>query len=157
MFWLRTGSFFLKIVSVVKQVLKGYRSIFSKVVGFLVLLAFCVIVGFIIAWPAWKLAESSPGAFTAVFLVFAAAAALFFLFRYTKTAWRESPSLFVIKAISRLLLLAGIILFIVQTYARRVPLAFACLIAGILASGFVGFGLSGAKKSEDAAPDGGEL
>lgn len=133
-------------VSFLKRVIKGYRSVFSKIAGFLALLGLCAIVGLAVAWPAWKLAQSSPRAFTAVFLAFAAAIALFFLLRYIRAAWRLSPALFLVKAASRLLLVAGIALFVAQVLARRVPLAFACLAAGMLAAGLVRFGLAGRGK-----------
>ena len=137
-------------MSLAKRVLKGYRSVFSGLAGFLALLALCVLAGFAVAWPAWKLARSSPQAFTAVFLAVAAAVLLFFSLKYIRTEWRASPALFAIKAISRLIFLAGIILFVTQTLARRAPLAFACLAAGILAAGFVRFGLAVSEKGGDA-------
>ena len=143
-----------KAVSLIKRILRGYRSVFSKAAGFIALLALCVLAGFVVAWPAWKLAQASPQAFTAVFLIFAAAAVLFFLYKYIRAAWRADPALFAIKGLSRIILLAGIVLFVAQTYARRVPLAFACLIAGTLAAGFVRFGLAGAKRENDAPRDG---
>ena len=118
--------------------------------GFAALLGLCVLVGFVVAWPAWKLAQANPNAFTAVFLTVAAAIALFFLFKYIRAAWRANPALFAIKAASRLILLAGAVLFVALTLSRRVPLAFACLAAGALAAGLVRFGLGGKERGKSA-------
>lgn len=133
-------------MSFIRRVLKGYRSILSRLAGFVALLGLCVLAGFAVTWPAWKMAQASPKAFTAVFLICAAAIALFFLLKYVRAAWRASPSLFMIKAASRVIFLAGLILFVAQTLSRRVPLAFACLAAGMLAAGLVRFGLAGKEK-----------
>ena len=137
-------------MSFIQRVLKGYRSVFSKLAGFVALLGLCVLVGFVVAWPAWKLAQANPNAFTAVFLAVAAAIALFFLFKYMRAMWRADPALFVIKAVSRVIFIAGLILFVAQTLARRVPLGFACLAAGMLAAGFVRFGLVGKERGGDS-------
>ena len=133
-------------MSFIQRVLKGYRACFSRIAGFAALLGLCVLVGLAVAWPAWKLAQASPAAFTAVFLICAAVIALFFLIRYIRAAWRANPALFMIKAVSRLIVLVGIILFVAQTLARRVPLAFACLVAAALAAGLVRFGIAGREK-----------
>lgn len=137
-------------MSLARRVLKGYRSSLSRLAGFAALLGLCVLVGFIVAWPAWKLSQANPRAFTALFLAFALAVLAFFLFRGIRAAWRANSSLFLIKAASRLLLLAGLALFVWQTLARRVPLAIAFLVAGMLAAGFVRFGLASQERGEKA-------
>lgn len=146
-----------KRAALLNKILKGYRSVFSKAAGFFALLALCVLTGFAVAWPAWKLAQANPAAFTAVFIAVVAAIALFFAFRYIRAAWRSDPALFALKAASRLILLAGIVLFVVQTYSRRVPFALACLAAACLAAGFVRFGLSGAGKARGQDDSAGEI
>ena len=140
-------------MSFIQRVLKGYRSVLYSLAGFVALLALCVLVGFVVAWPAWKLAQANPNAFTAVFLVVAAAIALFFLLKYVWAAWRANPALFVVKSVSRILFVAGVALFVAITLSRRVPLAFACLAAGILAAGFVRFGLGNKERGVDAPRD----
>ncbi len=137
-------------MALVKRILKGYRSIFSKIASFFALLALCVVVGFIVAWPAWELAKLSPRVFTALFLAVAVVVLVFFLYKYVRASLRINKTLFLLKTASRLILLAGIVAFVAQTYSRNIPIAFICLAAAALASGFVRFGLFDAGKAKDS-------
>lgn len=137
-------------MSVFKRILNGYRSILGGISRFILLLGFCTLTGFIVSYPAWKLAETKPRLFTAVFLTAAAAVILFFLFRHFLLSWRTNPRLFILKTAGILTLLAGFTLFVWQTYSRRPVLACVLLVVSVIAYGIIRFGLSGIKSDTEA-------
>ena len=67
-----------------KKILDGYGHIISSIFKVLLLIAICTTLGFVIVFPLWKWASTSPRSYTIIILALCAIIFVYYLIRFFK-------------------------------------------------------------------------
>ena len=133
-----------------KKIVRGYGAVALTVLRFLALLAIAVGAGALIAWPLWRLADSSPALYTLIFTVLFLAIVGFFVAGRIAQAFRRDANAAFLSMLRKLVVLAGIGCPVLLVLAHRRIFALIALAIAFSAYGFLAFGLtpSGAKPTD---------
>lgn len=132
----------------IKKIAHGYGRLFSSILKIVFLAAICLGLSFIVVYPLWKWALSSPTSYTGAILVLA----LIFIVYATVKAIKKNGVMKFLHALSKILVilggLTGCILFVLN--GRRL-IALAVLVATFIIYGVLAFGFRSDKMNENVS------
>ena len=124
-----------------KKIVAGYLTVIRTAFRFIVLMALCLGAGFVIVFPLWKLADTSPGLYTLVFAVLAGALGSWMIGRQMVRSFRRDPRHFLLSLFRKLTLAAGFVAAVFLVLAWKRTLAAAVVLATLALYGFLAFGI----------------
>src|SRR5574344_1183056 len=133
-----------------KKIANGYGKLFSSIGKILLLAALCLGLSFIIVYPLWKWALSSPNSYNWTILALFFVLVIYWIIKKVKV---QGALAFLKKLTKVLIILAGIICCVISVLNSKRILALFILVAtfviyGILAYGFKDGNKTSNKKSE---------
>ena len=129
-------------IVLIKKIAKGYGNLFSSFFKILFLAVLCLGLGFLIVYPLWLFASSSPSAYTVCMMVVIALALVYLLFM---SARKLGFARFMIRIAKLVLVFGGIGLCVYFVFASNRMAALLVLIAVFVLYGLLAFGV---KKNE---------
>lgn len=124
------------------KIIAGYRAALTSLFRFLVLLAACMGLGFLIVYPLWRLADTNPSLYTLVFSLLFFSLLAFILSGRIRLAFSRNPSGFLHGLARKAVLAGGLAASVLLVLEWKRALAALVLLATLALYGFLAFGLS---------------
>lgn len=129
-------------IILIKNIAKGYRTLFSSLLKVILLAVLCLGLGFLVVYPLWLFASSAPSAYTICMMVIIAVALLFLL---VMSARKLGFVRFLTRIAKLVIVFGGIALCVHFVFNSNRIAALLVILAVFVLYGFLAFGV---KKNE---------
>lgn len=124
----------------IKKILVGYASIFRSLGRFLLLMVVCIGIGFLIAYPLWKLADSNSELYTVLFCIIFGTILIIFIASRVRVAFKRNPHRFLFSLLRKSIVIAGICISVALVLAWHRIAALFAILGTIAVYGMIAFG-----------------
>lgn len=125
-----------------KKIVKGYAAVLLAFLRFVALMIVCIGTGFIVVYPLWKLADTSPSTYTLVFILLFLAVLIYFAGNRIRLAFLHDGRRFLMSVLRKATILAGIGTGIALVLNYQRAAAGAVILASLAIYGFLAFVVS---------------
>lgn len=132
-----------------RKIIKGYGSIFFGFLTFLAIAGMCVLAGFAVAFPLWKLASVNVGLYTIISISLFSCALIYLMVKKIIKAYKKSPRRLIISFLRKLTIIGGLLISfrLVLTFHKMSALIVLILVFFIY--GFLAFDLNQTKNKSN--------
>lgn len=129
------------------KIIKGYGSILFGFLTFLAIAGMCVLAGFAVAFPLWKLASVNVSLYTIISISLFSCALIYLMVKKIIKAYKRSPRRLIISFLKKLTIIGGILISFNLVLKLHKISALIVLIIVFFIYGFLAFDLNQTKNN----------